>query len=195
YHFTAYLAPFLGLALALPLSRLVAAVQPAFASRGAAGLLGWPAVALVGALLLFASYSQASLESRSPDVIGAVPGRVQQIVPPGACMLADQVSVALVVNRFVSNAPGCSQMVDGLGTDLALANGLKPSTGAGRVPAVAAAWTQAFDHAQYVLLTAGNARRVPWTPGLRAYLRTNFTKVYTDGHKFTLWARHGTHGA
>jgi hypothetical protein len=195
YHFTAYLAPFLGLALALPLSRLVAAIQPLAAKRGAGSWLGLPAIGLVAVLLLFAAISQADLESKSPDVIGAVPSAITRVIPPGACVLADQVSVTLVINRFVSDVPGCSQMVDGLGTDLALSNGLKPGTGAGNVPAVAAVWRNAFDHAQYLVLTAGNPRRIPWTPTLQTYLNDHFTKVMRVGHKLTLYARHGMPGA
>ncbi len=44
-------------------------------------------------------------------------------------------------------------MVDGLGTDLALSGGRRPASGAGRVPAVSAAWHHAFSAAGYVLLT------------------------------------------
>jgi hypothetical protein len=101
------------------------------------------------------------------------------------------VSVTLLANRFVSDVPGCSQMVDSVGTDLALSNGLKPFTGAGYVPAVAAAWNQAFSHAQYVILTDSNKRRIAWTPALHAYLNDHFTQVYRSPRKLMLYVRKG----
>ena len=119
-------------------------------------------------------------------VIGPIPATIDRIIPPGACVLTDQVSVTLAANRFVSDVPGCPQMVDSVGTDLALSNGLKPFTGAGNVPAVAASWNQAFSHAQYVILTATNCRRVAWTPALRAYLNDHFVKVYRSPRKLLL---------
>jgi hypothetical protein len=49
--------------------------------------------------------------------------------------------------------PDGPQLVDTLGTELALSQGLTPDTGAARVPAVAAVRAEAFSHAQYLLLT------------------------------------------
>ena len=109
-------------------------------------------------------------------------------------MLTDQVSVTLAADRFVSNVPGCPLMIDSLGTDLALSNGLRPTTGAGTVPAVAAAWNQAFSHAQYVILTATNTRRIAWTPALDAYLNSHFVQVYRSPRKLLVYQRKGLHG-
>jgi hypothetical protein len=79
-----------------------------------------------------------------------VPGaqQLQRVVPPGACMLTDQEIYLIIANRFRSSVPGCSQMIDTLGTDLAMSGGLKPSTGVGNMPAVAALWRSAFSHAE-----------------------------------------------
>ena len=93
-------------------------------------------------------------------------------------MLTDQVSVTLAANRFVSTDPNCPKIVDSLGTTLALSDGLKPQTGAANVPAVNAAWNQAFSHAQYVILTATNTRRIAWSPQLEAYFSSHFTQLY-----------------
>jgi hypothetical protein len=82
-------------------------------------------------------------------------------------------------------------MVDGLGTTLALSHGLKPSTGAGQVPAVKAAWNQAFGSAQYVILTPISGRRIPWTPERKAYLASHFTQIYRAPHWLTVYARKG----
>ena len=203
YHFSAFLAPFLALVIALPAARLLAATQPAGATRPAEG--GQPAdreqrgvswqsrfaFGLAGLALAAMAVSQFQADSVTPKVLGPVPAAVQRIVPAGACVLTDQASLTINANRFVSSVPGCPQIVDSLGTDLALSHGLKPGTGAARVAAVAAVWRSAFSHAQYVLLTRINARRIAWTPGIQAYFDANFVQVYTSPKHLMLYARKG----
>jgi hypothetical protein len=106
-------------------------------------------------------------------------------------VLTDQVSVTINANRFVSASPGCPQLLDTLGTDLALSHGLTPDTGAGRVPAVAAVWAAAFSHAQYLLLTHDYSRRIALSRSLRAYVRTHFRRVYVSPKGLTLYVREG----
>jgi hypothetical protein len=104
------------------------------------------------------------------------------LIPPGACVATDQVSYTIAINRFVSSQPGCSQMVDGVGTDYALSghNGLSKE---GATPAVEAEWMAAFRSAQYLWLTSQADKRIPWTTALLTYLRTRF-KPLTDGPDF-----------
>jgi hypothetical protein len=193
YHFTAFLAPFLALTLGLTLSNVVAVIAERGKGKAAArwaipGVTGLAALAIV-VMAVF----QANSDSLQPRIIGRVPAAVDRLVPPGACVLTDQVSVTIAANRFVSNVPGCPQMVDTLGTDLALSHGLKPGTGAGNVPAVASAWFTAFKHSQYLLLTNINGRRIPWTPALQAYVQQNFVQVAQPSRRLTLYARKGLH--
>jgi hypothetical protein len=189
YHFSAFLAPFLALALALPLSRLVNAANQRAAGqrRPGSAVTGLAAAALV-VMAVFQATTERVLSS---PVIGPVPAAIPARIPAGACVLADQVSITLAANRFTSTVPGCPQMVDSLGTDLALSGGRKPATGAARVPAVTAAWREAFGHAQYLLLTHINARRIAWTPALRAYVAANFVQVYQAPDRLTLYVRKG----
>ena len=184
-HYTAFVMPFLGLALALAISRL-AADDGLRGARPAAGRrLGWLVAGLAGLAVLAGVIGQAAAVAKvRPGPAAAI----QRVIPARACVLSDQVSYLLLANRFVSSTPGCPAMVDGLGTDLALSNGLSPATGAARVPAVAAAWRQAFSHAQYLLLSAKNALRVAWTPALRAYVQANFHRVLNAG-SYSVYAR------
>jgi len=76
--------------------------------------------------------------------------------------------------------PGCSLMIDGLGTDYALSNGRNPQTDAGSSPAVEAAWMSAFRAAKYAWLTNVSYRRIPWTPQLKAYFNSHFVPL-TEG--------------
>src|SRR4029077_7639733 len=111
----------------------------------------------------------------SPATIAAAARRI----PPGSCVVTDEVSLILLADRFTAQAPGCSPVLDGLGTDLALSGGLKPATGAGRVPAVAAVWWQAFRNARFAWLSRLNHRRIAWPPALGIYSGSYFTGVLT----------------
>jgi alpha-1,2-mannosyltransferase len=191
YHFAAFLAPFLALTLALPVSRLFTELPEGTVSPAAKRQLGWSAVGVAAAILLVLAGLQTRFESGAPKVIGPIPPRIDAIIPSGACVVTDQVSVTLAANRFVSDVPGCPQMVDSLGTTLALSNGLKPQTGAGKVPKVEAFWNQTLSHAQYLILTATNGRRIGWSPALVTYLNEHFVQVYRSPRKLLVYVRKG----
>ncbi len=173
-HYTAFFMPFLALTLALAISRLAASGVLAAGRPGLRRGLGWLAAGIATVAVLAGAVSMAVNVSRVRNGDGAA---IRGAVPAGACVVTDQVSYLLLANRFVSSQPGCPDMVDGLGTDLVLSGGRSPATGAARVPAVPAAWQQAFSHAQYLLLSHKNTLRVAWTPALRAYLRDDFRLV------------------
>jgi hypothetical protein len=190
YHFAAFLAPFLAMTLALPLARMLADVAPGTIGPALLRQLTWAAVGLAGLALAIVAVFQAKFESGAPSVIGPIPARIDQIIPPGACVLTDQVSVTLAADRFESDVPGCSQMVDSLGTDLALGDGRRPQSGAGRVPAVSQAWHQAFSTAGWVLLTPKSNLRIPWNPALLAYFHSHF-RLARHMNTYNLYVRDG----
>jgi hypothetical protein len=182
------------MAVGLPLSRLVAGIQGTAQTRqhaaaGQAGpwlarfglVLAGLAIVVAGAVASAPTGSLSKSRRASPTVVG-------RLVPAGACVATDQASYLLLANRFTSDVPGCTQMVDGLGTDLALAGGRRPSNGAGKVPAVAAAWNQAFGHAGYVLLSDKSGLRIPWTHQLKGYFHQNFKRML-HGYGYTLYKR------
>ena len=186
FHFVDFLVPFLAMAIALPLARLLKAAQPVADKNGAGAALRWSAVAVAAILVTLFTVAQISAEYRQAHnrvVVGAAADRaqmvstLQRVVPPGGCVLTDQVSYTIVADRFISTVPGCSTMDDPTGMDLALGHGLKPNTGAGNVPAVAAVWRDAFQHAQYVLLTGRSFKRVAWNASLHTYFNDNFRRV------------------
>ncbi len=159
--------------------------------RGPGTWAQWAVVGLAAcAVVIFAVQQGQSDLSAKPRVTPAALRAVQRIVHPGACVLSDQASFLIAANRFYSDTPGCSQLVDAIGTDYALGHGRDASSGAARFPAVNAYWTSAFRHARYVWLSVRfNKRRIAWTPALRSYFRDHFTRVYQDGAKDALYAR------
>jgi len=188
YHFAAFLAPFLAAAIALPAARCASALAATGPAAAQWLPLGVPFLA-AALLALFAVIQVGTEGGLRPYISPAAITATSKAIPRGSCVVSDEVSYLLMANRFSSDVPGCSQLVDGLGTDLALSGGLTPATGAGRVRAVAATWRSAFSHAGYALLSVLNARRVAWTPALRAYFRAHFALAARDARGDALYAR------
>jgi alpha-1,2-mannosyltransferase len=176
YHYPAFLAPFLALVLALPASRLFAAL-PARASAWLGRAITMTAAATIAVLAVF----QVIVESHQhTSVPSAEIAAAQRLIPRGACVATDQASYTIAIDRFVSTVPQCSLMIDGLGTDYALSNGRNPQAGAGGSPTLEAAWMSAFRAANYAWLTTEAYRRIPWTPRLVAYFDSHFVPL-TEG--------------
>jgi hypothetical protein len=198
YHFAGFLAPFLGLGVALPASRLMTAIAARAGRPGRPGraglLLRWSAAGLAAAGIAVGGWNQASFESTlEPDAPVAMMAAGQRIIPPGACVLADNVAYTITTNRFLSDVPGCPAIDDGTGANYALTGGRSALTGAGRVPAVAALWRSAFERAQYVWLTGLNHRRIAWTPALTAYFTAHFARVPNHTRGLRLYVRKDLH--
>ncbi len=195
-HFPAFLAPFLGLSIGLAAGRLAGAVatgsiEAPATQRSPGSWVQWAVVGLaaVGVVILDVQQGQSDLNV-TPRVSPAALRAVQRIVPHGACVLSDQASFLIAADRFYSSVPGCSEMVDAIGTDYALGHGRDASSGAARFPAVDSTWQSAFRHAQYVWLSLRfNTRRIAWTPALHSYFWNHFTRVYKDGTSDALYAR------
>jgi len=201
-HYAAFLGPFLALSLALPVARLAEGLasrratggQPAAQDQPAApAATPWLARAgliVLGLAVLAGAAAQAAPPSRSMARFD-VPSVTLRLIPKGSCVLTDSAAYLLIADRFTSDVPGCSQMVDSLGTDLALGDGRRPGSGAGRVPAVSQAWHQAFSTAGWVLLTPKSSVRIPWNPALLAYFDSHF-HVVRHMNTYTLYARDGS---
>jgi alpha-1,2-mannosyltransferase len=186
YHYAAFFAPFLALAVALSVADLVRAARPVLARRSPRLPFGRAVRWVIGAA--FAAMFVAAVVTETAAPVSENPAAAaDRVIPAGACVLTDQVSFTIMANRFTSSVPGCAQPVDGFGADLDLSNGHNGATGAARTPAVRQMWDNAFRHAQYVWLssrpglTTGNGdtayRRIAWTPALRAYFDRNFHQV------------------
>jgi alpha-1,2-mannosyltransferase len=198
YHFAAFLAPFLAMAIALPLSSLVrdlpllAGGAASDTGTGVPAVLQWGGATLAAVAIAVMAVVQFGWESHNaPHLPLSVVTAARRMIPPGSCLLADEVSFAVMADRLVSDVPGCSLLLDATGTNYALSHGRDPETGAARYKAVDAVWTYAFDHAQYVWLSGLNNHRVAWTPALRSYFQSHFTQILRDGHAGALYRRIG----
>jgi hypothetical protein len=205
YHFVAFLAPFIGLAIGLPAARLIqdfgtprviqssgdaAAVNTS--RPAAARWVQWGAVAVAGLALSAMTVVQARAETHlKSHVKYSTVTKVRKLIPAGSCVVTDEVSMTITADRFVSDVPGCPLLVDSIGTDYALSHGRDPGTGAASFPAVVQVWSYALAHAQYVWLSGREAHRVPWTPALLSYFKANFTQIMGHGLKSAVFQRNG----
>jgi alpha-1,2-mannosyltransferase len=103
-------------------------------------------------------------------------------IPPGACLVTDEVSLSIAADRFTNLPPGCPDIIDSLADTLVLSNGVSVQGGAQNMPAVVAQWQTWLSKADYVWLSPdkGSRRRIPWTAGLSAWFNANFAKVGTN---------------
>jgi Glycosyltransferase family 87 len=191
-HYSAFLAPFLALSIALPVSRLLDALAPS--RRRVAVLTRRYALPAAAAIVLAFVGLQAAGQSHLGAAFSMGELRdIQRLIPRGSCVVTDQVSYTIEINRFVSTNPRCSIMVDGVGSDYALSGGRNGMTGAGSVPAVQSLWLSAFKAAQYAWLTGDADRRIPWTPTLTDYFQQNFVPL--NGGEGSVYVRKGAPGA
>ncbi len=220
YHFGAFLAPFLAMAVALPVSSLLpgaraaagradpaagrtdpaagstdpAAGRPgqAAGARTAPAVLTWCAAGLAGLAIIAMAAVQARWErAQPPKEPTSVIAAARRVIPAGACVFTDEVSLTIMANRFTSNVPGCPLLLDTTGTDLALAHGRIPATGAASSAPLVAVWRSSFGHAQYIWLSRLEKRRVPWTPALTAYFRDHFTLILSTRGGTDVYRRTG----
>jgi alpha-1,2-mannosyltransferase len=100
-------------------------------------------------------------------------------IPPGACVISDEVSLQIAADRFTNLPPGCPDIIDSLAATLVLSNGVSVQGGAKKMPAVVARWQTWFSEADYVWLSPdhGSQRRIPWTTGLSDWFNVNYVKV------------------
>lgn len=185
-HYAWFFAAFLALALGLSASR----AMPAHPG-GAAAVLGAAAAAavlVVGAVQL---HQLARLRAGDPAPVA------HRRIAAGACVLTDNPALTIVSDRFVAKTPGCSAIVDGIGTDYALSHGRNGVTGAGRTAALRALWLSAFEHARYVWISCPphafpgckTDRRIPWTHSILSYFRHHFRPDRGPGSLLNLFVR------
>jgi hypothetical protein len=183
YHFGGFLAPFLALGLALPASRLLTGPwRAADSGRAFSPAATWCAAGLAALVVIGMAGVQTRWEGKQgPKVPIALINSARRLIPPGACVLTDEVSLTIMADRFISNVPACPVFLDSTGTDLALSHGRLPGTGAAGSPALGALWRTSFSHAQYVWLSFLSKKRVPWPHGLLAYFKAHFTLILSVG--------------
>jgi hypothetical protein len=196
YHYPDFVAPWLALSAggaAGALSRIGAragagATDPDAATAGIStagtatagtALLRKALFGFVGFILLVVAVFQVREVSglRAPDIYPD-----QAAIPPGVCVVTDQISLTISADRFTAARPGCPDIMDSLAATLVLSNGVSVQGGAASLPKVVGGWQSILGKADYVWLSPNNSRRIPWTPGLSAWFNEHFTRLTAYRH-------------
>jgi hypothetical protein len=131
--------------------------------------------AAAAALLLVAGFQAWELSGLS-----AADGRPDAaLIPPGACLLTDEISLAIAASRFTAGRGDCPDVLDSLAVTLVADNGISVQGGAAMIPRAAATWKALLSRARYVWLSGTSGRRIPWTPALRAWFGRTFRPLST----------------
>lgn len=171
YHYPDFPAPWLALTLG-----------------GAAGVLaGHPvwrrvvipvvgvAIVLVAALQIRETFPQRHSSAQA----------MAHLIPKGACVVTDEVSLTIAADRFANLPPGCPDIIDSLAETLVLSNGVSVQGGADTMPQVVATWQTWLSKANYVWLSPGHGsqRRIPWTHELSDWFNATFATLgpYSPG--------------
>jgi hypothetical protein len=172
YHYPDFLSPFAAVTLGLTAGTLAErfAVREMFNAILAALVVGATVAVLVNDIPLL-----EPLRATSYGVI------VQQLVPPGACVVTDYTAVTIAGNRFVSTDPSCPVIVDPFGLDLTLDDGNTPVGPGPPTAAVVSFWRNAFERTNWIVLSPTAYARIPLVPSLKAYFHANFSRVGTAG--------------
>jgi hypothetical protein len=165
YHYADFPAPWLALSLG-----------------GAAGALAghrrWSLVVVRVFAVLIVLVAVVQIRELYPTRHSGAEAVAHQI-PPGACVVTDEVSLSIAADRFDNLPPGCPDIIDSLAATLVLSHGVSVQAGAQNMPAVVAQWQTWFSKADYVWLSPAKAsrRRIPWTLGLSGWFNANFVKI------------------
>jgi hypothetical protein len=156
----------------------------ALTAGGAAGAIARSAARAVAAAAAVVFGLVAALQVAEIYPVSQVTAQaIAHHIPPGSCVVTDEVSLTIAADRFAGSPPSCPVIVDSLAQTLVLSNGVSVQGGAARMTAVVAAWKDCLRRADYVWLTpgqgpgGGSARRIPWTPGLLGWFDQSFTAV------------------
>ncbi len=102
---------------------------------------------------------------------------IDTFIPKGACVVSDQVSDALVANRFAADG-ACPDVVDPYGTWVATDEAhLPPYTGP-VPPSFELKWRNWLTEADFLVEVAQNSDVMPWPPDQVAWFDAHFTLTY-----------------
>jgi hypothetical protein len=173
-HYGGFAGPFIALVLALPAGLLRPAGRPAESGNRVMPLIAVGVIATV----VIAGVGLRQLAAETKLVASSTPAAAaDKLIPAGSCVVTDDTSLTVSANRFTSDQPDCSPMVDAFGTLLAMTNGQKRYASPQVLAKVEAVWRTAFSDAQYAWIQTGSQGQIPWTASLYAYFTSHFRLV------------------
>ena len=141
-HYAAFVVPFLVALAAVSIGRLRESLGPRTRgftlSRSMRRFVSWgAAVGFVGLLVGIVMWTTVFYSSVGELSGFASLNKIPQLIPPGACVVYDNVGYGILENRFFSDDAACPQVIDPIGTRLLGGNETtipqRGSYGSGRV--------------------------------------------------------------
>jgi alpha-1,2-mannosyltransferase len=178
-HYAAFAGAFVLPLIAVSVARLAqVGRRPAWSRPASRRTTAAVLVLAIGAMAAAGIVSATRL--RPPVSLAAA----KALIPPGACVLTDTVSVTIAIDRFTADSPACPQIVDAVGTLISTTDGEEFNGSPAARRADTRMWRSAFSHAQYVWLIGNNGYtgpRILWTAALHAYFLQHFRLIAFPG--------------
>jgi hypothetical protein len=141
------------------------------------GVMAWVAAAFI-AVASFQAWELSGSHASDVQADAA-------LIPPGTCVVSDEISLTIAANRFTAGSRGCPDVLDSLATTLVAGNGVSVQGGAQALPQVVAEWKSIFSRADYVWLSGTSDRRIPWTPELDVWFTRTFRPLHPPPGEFS----------
>ncbi|MGP8065201.1 MAG: glycosyltransferase family 87 protein [Acidimicrobiales bacterium] len=198
-HYGAFAAVFFGFVGSAMISRLLVVRG---GTRGARELpnirkrhiVTVTAVILVAVVLLVGSGMRTLQDKTSGLTVSSrLMARLATVIPPGRCVVSDDISILLLSGRFTADVRGCPSVIDEWGTEQALTDG--HYTRAAETAAVQREWLNWIERAHDLVLNDRNlstaAESDYWSQRLVKYVRTHFSLVSRTGTVLIYQRVHG----
>ena len=168
YHYPAFPAPWLAIMAGIAVGGIMRRLHVPIYQIVAGGI----ATIIAGAAILqLTQVAQLKLPAGADEFASRI--------PPGACVVTDEISLTVSANRFESAKPGCPVVLDALATTLVFTHGVSVQGGAARDARAVADWQALLSKADYVWLSPNVWRRLPWHDGYApAWFYQHFTQIW-----------------
>lgn len=184
YHYPDFLAPYFAISLAIAADSVVSWSTSLL--RGSKSIA--PGFLMIAAIFLVVFAGDLLFEINSAPVPD--PSRLARgVIPKGACVVSDEVSLLIESNRFYASSANCPVLIDSYGSALALSGGLTIDGGASQSTAVDRFWLSKMKSAEYLWLSPQNRRRLGWSSGNLQYLKSHFIEVKKSKHLGKIYKR------
>jgi hypothetical protein len=105
-----------------------------------------------------------------------VAGVLDEVVPPGGCVLVDVTTFSIVADRFTSADPGCPLMIDPYGEWVMHTQPRRPYVGV-YPQGFVGDFANKLNSSAFVAVAAPYSTYVPWTPELGRWFAANFEEI------------------
>lgn len=172
YHYPDFLAPYFALSFAFAASSAIDRGATVFNNLKSLS----PTLVIIVSIYIVAFVGDFLFEINAAPA--PVPSRfAQSVLPKGACVVSDEVSLLIESNRFYASSANCPVLIDSYGTALSLSGGLTINGGASQSTAVDRHWLSVMKNAEYLWLSPQNQRRLGWSSRNVEYLKSHFIEV------------------